>query len=125
MIITLIVVVGFLAGIGILIHWWRHDYFNDSLEWLGFMLITIFGIGLLIVGIVTIINRGGNDLHKTKLQEERAAIVYQMEQGMYYGSSLGEFNAELKKSQMLHESPWTNLLIGDYVMEIEPIDLEK
>ena len=52
MIITLIVVVGFLAGIGILIHWWRHDYFNDSLEWLGFMLITIFGIGLLIVGIV-------------------------------------------------------------------------
>lgn len=125
MIITLIVVVGFLFGIGILIHWWRHDYFNDALEWLGFMLVTIFGIGLLIVGIVTIINRGGNNLDKIKLQEERAAIVYQMEHEMYYESSLGEFNAELKKSQMLHESPWTNWLIGDYVMEIEPIDLEK
>ena len=79
MIITLIVAVWFLVGIGILIHWWRHDYFSDALEWLGFMLVTIFGIGLLIVSIVTIINRGGNDLHKMRMQEERAAIVYQME----------------------------------------------
>lgn len=60
--------------------------------------------------------------HKIRLEEKRSAIVYEMDHGFYVGDSLGEFNADLKSKQALHENPWTSWFVGHYVMEVAPIE---
>lgn len=123
MIITIVLAVLTIAGIVVTII--NSKRLNDGLALLGIEMVAIFGIGLFACVMMIIVNNSAYDLKKIKLEAKREAIVYQIENNMYYGDSLGEFNVELKKKQILHDSPWTSWLIGDYVMEIEPIDLEK
>lgn len=65
------------------------------------------------------------EARKIVWEEKRKAIVYEMEHSFYVGDSLGEYNATLKNMQRLNKNPWTNWFVGDYIMEIEPIELEE
>lgn len=123
MIITIVLAVLTIAGIVVTII--NSKRLNDGLALLGIEMVAIFGIGLFACVMMIIVNNSAYDLKKIKLEAKREAIVYQIENNMYYGDSLGEFNVELKKKQILHDSPWTSWLIGDYVMDIEPISLEN
>lgn len=58
-------------------------------------------------------------------QQKREALVYQMDHNLYLGDALGEFNSEVMRKRILHESPWTSWFEGDYIMQIEPIDVGK
>lgn len=62
---------------------------------------------------------------KISWEEKRKAIVYEMEHGFYVGDSLGEYNADLRRMQRFNKNPWTNWFVGDYIMEVEPIELEE
>ena len=80
-------------------------------------------IALLIVSIILVCENSFPETKKIQLEEKRKAIVYEMDHGFYVGDSLGEFNAQLKRKQRLNENPWTSWFIGDYIMEVEPIEL--
>ena len=80
-------------------------------------------IALLIVSIILVCENSFPKTKKIQLEEKRKAIVYEMDHGFYVGDSLGEFNAQLKRKQRLNENPWASWFIGDYIMEVEPIEL--
>ncbi len=58
-----------------------------------------------------------------ELQAERNAIVYQMENHLYLGDALGEYNKKILSMRHMHDNPWTSWLQGGYVYEVDPIDL--
>lgn len=92
-----------------------------------------FGVGVgglivfgLAVAFMTVICIGENMFHDrmvSSLNEERAALVYQMDHNLYLGDAIGEFNSKVVYHQMGHQDPWTSWFHGSYWMEIDPIDL--
>lgn len=89
-----------------------------------FTLLIVFGIGCFFI-LFGICNEHINqDLKLKKWQAQRDAIVYQMENKQYLGDALGEFNSELVYKQWYHENPFFSWFEGDYIMKIEPIELE-
>lgn len=85
--------------------------------------LVVFGLVLSIMTAVCI----GENMYPNRmissLNEERAAIVYQMEHNLYLGDAIGEFNSKVVYHQMGHQDPWTSWFHGSYWMEIDPIDL--
>lgn len=80
-------------------------------------------ISLLVSTGFIIVEHVGYDIKLAGLQAKRDALVYQVESGVYFGDAVGEFNSELIKDQMMHENPWTSWYVGDYVMGVDPIEL--
>ena len=91
----------------------------------GILLCALGGLILTVLGLIAIFENANSDLYYNKNLAKRDAIVYQMENNLYLGSSLGDFNADLIEAKRCHESPWTNWLIGEYVMDIELIPTSK
>ncbi len=116
-----IVIVIFIIGIGLIIYGKRH---YSDIDILGILLSIVFGLILFFM----LLNVGGKNVFRDRnlamLESKRDAIVYQMEHELYLGDTLGDFNADIIYHQHLHESPWTNIFVGDYWMEIEPIDVK-
>lgn len=54
-------------------------------------------------------------------QLRREAIVWQMDNNLYVGGVLDEYNAEIFRAQYEHNNPWTSWFYGDYVLELELI----
>ena len=84
----------------------------------------ISGIVLIIMIIFTIEENVGDERHLVGLQAEREALVYQVENNIYFGDSVGRFNSRIMTARHYHDSPWTNAFYGDYWYEIEPIELK-
>lgn len=121
MILLVIAIVTLFVGIG-LIRFGKKNY-NDA-DIIG----TLFTI-LSIIALFIMIGLAGfknvfHDRDLAMLESKRDAIIYQMEHELYLGDTLGDFNAYIIYHQALHESPWTNIFIEDYWMEIEPIDVK-
>lgn len=95
--------------------------FKDNVRTAGIFITVIGGLVLLILGLIAIIENANSDLYYKMNQARRDAIVYQMENELYLGSSLGDFNSDLISAKRCHESPWTSWLVGDYVMDLELI----
>jgi hypothetical protein len=93
----------------------------DTVQHVGIIACLIAGSALICFGVCILVERGFNDRNYVKYSAKREAIVYQMEHGFYLGDSLGEFNSKLLVAKKSHESPWTSWLVGDYVMQLEPI----
>lgn len=55
-------------------------------------------------------------------QLKRESIVWQMENGLYVGGILDEYNTSVYAKQYNHKNPWTSWFHGEYVMELELID---
>ena len=64
------------------------------------------------------------EVQLAELQARRDAIIYQMDNGLYLGSSLGDFNAKIIRGRMGHDNPWHNIFFGEYFYEIDPIPVE-
>lgn len=58
------------------------------------------------------------------LQAERDAIVYQMDNKLYLGDALGKFNSKIISWRHIYENPWTSWFQGDYIYEVDPIELK-
>lgn len=98
---------------------------GDISEVVGIVGFTFFGIVLATMVTVAIASNSFHDRNLAALQAEREALVYQAENGLYLGDAVGEFNSELIRNQLGHESPWTSWFHGSYWMEVEPIELNK
>lgn len=55
-------------------------------------------------------------------QLKRESIVWQMENGLYVGGILDEYNTTVYAKQYNYKNPWTSWFHGKYVMELELID---
>ena len=121
MISLIIVIVIFIIGIGLIIYGKRH---YSDIDVLGVLLSIVFGIILFFMLGFAGAKNIFHDRDLAMLESKRDAIVYQMEHELYLGGMLGDFNAEIIHERALHENPWTNIFIGDYWMEIEPIDVK-
>ena len=64
------------------------------------------------------------DRHLAELQARRAALEYQIDNGIYFGDAVGEFNSELIHQQYIHNDPWTSWFAGRYWMEVDPVELK-
>lgn len=121
MILLIIAIAIFIIGIGLIIYGKRH---YGDIDALGLLLSIIFGTVLFFMLLFTWSENSFHDHNLAMLKSRRDAIVYQMEHELYLGDTLGDFNADVIYHQYLHESPWTNIFIGDYWIEIEPIDVK-
>ena len=63
--------------------------------------------------------------HLVGLRAEREALVYQVENNIYFGDSVGQFNSRVMINRHYHDSPWTNWFSGGYWYEIDPIELKE
>ena len=63
--------------------------------------------------------------HLVGLRAEREALVYQVENNIYFGDSVGQFNSRVMINRHYHDSPWTNWFTGGYWYEIDPIELKE
>lgn len=122
MIIILISVIG-LAIIGAiaLIQHIKYRETDPLVTWCAL----VFGIATVICSSVVIGVQVRKPAKIAELSERRAALVYQLENGYYLGDSLGEFNAELKKSHFYATNPWTSWMNVDYTKYVDPIDVKE
>lgn len=113
--IGLLIIVGILTWIGI-------DEYWDSAPL--FIIITIILlVAILISGLGILDEHAFTAMKVEKLNVERAALVYQMENNLYLGDALGEFNSKITYGRAAHENPWLSWYYGSYYMEVEPIPL--
>ena len=80
-------------------------------------------LAVIIMTVVCITTQATNQASLASANAKREALVYQYEHGVYLGDAVGEFNAEIASGRHYRQSPWTSWFIGDYVMDVEPIDL--
>lgn len=104
---------------------WRNDILENIqiacalLAVLCFFVFVIFGV----IGLIE--NSSWNcEVQLAELQAKRDAIIYQMDNGLYLGSSLENFNSEIIKGRMCHDNPWLNVFAGEYYYKIDPIPVE-
>jgi len=99
------------------------SYDHDTLYGMLIGITFISTILLLIFVTVSICENAFGDIMLAKLQAERDALVYQMEHNLFLGDALGEFNKKIIGYKMVYENPWTSWFQGDYILQIDPIDL--
>lgn len=120
MIWTLIVAAILIASIAVLI-------FVDSCEdiWVAGVIVCISSAIVMFLMLGAIVDAHTCvDKKVAALQAEREAIVYQMEQHQYLGGALGKFNANIISQQYARANPWTSWFHGDYIYEVDPIELK-
>lgn len=120
MIWTLLCLCIFIAAVVILI-------FGDSYDniWTAALLIAIcVGFALVCMGGFIISEHTFVDQKIEALQAERDAIVYQMDNKLYLGDALGKFNSKIISWRHTYENPWTSWFQGDYIYEVDPIELK-
>ena len=87
------------------------------------IMVVILLVAILISGIDILGEHTFTAMYVEKLNVERAALVYQMENNLYLGDALGAFNAKITYGRAAHENPWLSWYYGPYYMEVEPIPL--
>lgn len=99
---------------------YEHDFLHFVAGIIGFVALLILIIMLLIIlSEHTFINQKID-----ALQAERDALVYQMDNKLYLGDALGDFNKKIISWRYTYENPWTSWFQGDYVFKVDPIPLK-
>ena len=103
--------------------WWKKDCWScvpSILLTIG----TVFGFITIIltVAIITAHARPQYKIEKWNLKRE--AIVWQMENG-YMSGDLAEYNDDVFSAQKNLNNPWFSWFHGDWVMELELIDVDS
>ena len=124
MIITLIVTGLVILGIVLAIVATKLGWKGEDLFVAGICLSALFIIILFAIGTCIIKEHALYDTKLAMLQAKREALVYQLENDMYLGDAIGEFNSNILEARGNHENPWTSWFYGDYYMEVEPIELK-
>ena len=76
------------------------------------------------IGIDVIPEHTNQGAKLAELEARKSSVEYQIENGLVIGDALAEFNGELAYKQELLKSPWTNWFVGDYIEEVEPINVK-
>lgn len=116
MIIVTILIIAQIAAIAIFLTTRRDGFVSGMIS----ILVAVF---LLCCGVAIISENTFTERKIKMLNAKREALSYQIENNIYFGDAVGEFNSEVIDHQMGHLNPWTSWLYGSYWMEIEPIDL--
>jgi len=117
MIITLIIVAILITGIIL-----AATLSDDGIA-IPFLVVGV--VGSIFCGLIILCSHINPDARLLQLEVKRETLVYQMENGIYYGDALGEFNSDLIYDQKMNQNPWFSWFYGDYIMEVEPIALEQ
>lgn len=122
MIWTLLVLFIFLASLatGIFVD----DYEHDTIKTAGIVTAICSGVVLLCMIFGIIYEHTFVDYKVAELQAERDALVYQMDHQLYLGDALGEYNKKIVWMRNMNENPWTSWFQGDYIYEVDPIELK-
>lgn len=72
------------------------------------------------IGVVHSPRYQEKNLHEWQLKRE--SIIWQMENDLYVGGILDEYNTSVYSKQYQYKNPWTSWFHGEYVMELELID---
>lgn len=122
MIWTLLVLFIFLASLatGIFVDDYEHDVIKTS----GIITAICSGVVLLFMVCFIIDEHTFVDYEVAQLQAERDALVYQMDHQLYLGDALGEYNKKIIWMRNTHDNPWTSWFQGDYIYEVDPIELK-
>lgn len=121
----LLFVFGGLFVLGIILYRnWNTDYVG-RLGILGILLSIAMGLLLAVFGPFAIYMQATAGVKRAELEASRAALVWQVENGKYDGSSnaIGEFNADVAASKYLRHSPWVGLFVSPAYEDIEEIAL--
>ena len=94
--------------------------------------IVCIGVGILVPAVIAfaivalhvIPEHTNHDANLAELEAKKSSVEYQIENGLVIGDALADFNGELAYEQELRKSPWTNWFVGDYIDEVEPINVE-
>lgn len=84
----------------------------------------VAGAASLTMLIIVCVENTHHDRNLVELQAKRAALEYQIENGIYFGDAVGEFNSELIHNQYIHNDPWTSWFAGRYWIEVDPVELK-
>ena len=124
MIWTLLVLCIFIVSLAIGIFVDDYDYKHGNIKFTGIVTAFFSGMTLLLMICFIISEHIFVDSYVEQLQAERAALVYQMDHQLYLGDALGEFNKNIIYLRHMHENPWTSWFQGDYIYEVDPIELK-
>lgn len=114
-------------GIGIILAIVGSEKFHDSVFGAGMIITAVFSCAVIFSTISLIVNHVNQDAKLEAKQAERSALVWQLENDKYDGSSnaIGDFNSDVIQSKAMLESDWLNIFVDQYYSEVEPIDLSK
>ena len=87
------------------------------------ILAIVAGVTAFIMILAVCFENTGHDRHLAELQAKRDALQYQIDEGIYFGDAVGEFNGTLVYQQHLRHDPWTSWFVGRYWDEVEPVEL--
>jgi len=122
MIWTLIVLCIFIVSLAIGI--FVDDYYHDVIKFSGILAAVASGVVLLIMVGIIIGEHTFVDHKVAEIQAEREALVYQMDHQLFLGDALGEYNKKIIWMRNVNENPWTSWFQGDYIYEVDPIELK-
>lgn len=99
---------------------------RSDLEWSSFLCT----LGLVASVWVVIMAITIGIVHSPRYQEKnlrewqltRESIVWQMENDLYVGGALDDYNTSVYSKQYQYKNPWTSWFHGEYVMQLELID---
>lgn len=86
-----------------------------------------FMIAVVIMAIIISVEHSPRykEMKLRECQLRREAIIWQMDNNLYVGGVLDEYNAEIFRAQYEHNNPWTSWFYGDYVLELELISTRE
>lgn len=99
---------------------YEHDFLHFVAVMIGFVAVIVLTVMLLII----LSEHTFIDQKIDALQAERDALVYQMDNKLYLGDALGDFNKKIISWRYTYENPWTSWFQGDYVFKVDPIPLK-
>lgn len=92
----------------------------ESLGMLGSVASIFVVVLAIIIGVVHSPRYQEKNLREWQLKRE--SIVWQMENDLYVGGILDEYNTSVYAKQYQYKNPWTSWFHSEYVMELELID---
>lgn len=106
------------------VHKFADDRGHDILCCVTFVIGFVAAIALIIMLLIILSEHTFINQKIDALQAERDALVYQMDNKLYLGDSLGDFNKKIISWRYIYENPWTSWFQGDYVFKVDPIPLK-
>lgn len=102
-------------------NWYSDSPFVFRVIGIGFM------IAVVIMAIIISVEHSPRykEMKLRECQLRREAIIWQMDNNLYVGGVLDEYNAKIFRAQYQHNNPWTSWFYGDYVLELELISTEE
>ena len=99
-------------------------------DWFSFLPDFLAAIGFVSAIFTVIFGITIGVIHSPRYQErklrewqlKRESIVWQMNNDLYVGGILDEYNTYIYRRQYQHNNPWLSWFVGDFVEDLELID---